>query len=66
VLPLATIFCLFGDIHPTSKDWVRSGLQAMKLNIFNDLTGGTEANASKRKHRLDSIGSNPTLSAISK
>jgi len=64
VLPLATIFGLFGDIHRASKDWVNSGLRAMKLNIFNNLTGGTEANASKRKHRLNSIGLNPTLSAI--
>jgi len=51
VLPLATILGSFRDIHRASKDWVHSGLQAMKLNAFNDLTGGTEANASKSKHR---------------
>jgi len=35
----------------------------LNLNSFKKLEGGTEANASKRKHRLNSIGSNPTLSA---
>ena len=35
----------------------------LNLNGFKKLKGGTEANASKRKHRLNSIGSNPTLSA---
>jgi hypothetical protein len=64
VLPLATIFGLFGDIHRASKDWVHSGLQTVKLNAFNDLTCGTGANTSKWNHRSNSIGLNPTLSAM--
>jgi hypothetical protein len=52
---LLPIFRTFDDTHRRRKAWAHLDLRAVKLNAFNDLTGGTEANASKRKqHRLES------------